>query len=123
MSRRVQYARFVVRNAWMSQEFGVSYATKLFGAEAVASLPRISRGKRKGLIKGILVWKKCDVGGWAHSYIGGYVQYPGFVDAHIEVDGVVVLHTTSPSYEHKVKIDQEEEARREEIAKRDLEFA
>lgn len=109
MPRSVQYARCETNSAYMSGDFAVSYATRLFGAEAVANLPRISRGKRKGLIKGMLSWTKCTVGGWQHrGAFGGGVVYPGFVSAEIEVDGVKVVETRYPTHEKKMAREAEE---------------
>lgn len=111
MARTVQYARTETKSAFMSGDFAVSYATRLFGAETVANLPRISRGKRKGLVKGMLSWTKCIVGGWQRSgAFGGGVVYPGFVSAEIEVDGKVVMTTSYPTYEKKMAREAEEKA-------------
>lgn len=105
----VQYASTETKIAYMSGEFAVSYATRLFGAEAVASLATISRGKRKGAIKGVLSWTKCTVGGWQRNgYSGGGVVYPGFVNATIEVDGKIVMETRYPTHEKKLAREAEE---------------
>lgn len=109
----VQYARIDIKTAYMSGDFAVSYATRLFGAEAVAALPLISRGKRKGQIKGLLTWRKATVGGWwREGSEGGRVIYPGFVSATVEVDGKTVLETTFPTHEKKLAADAAREAER-----------
>jgi hypothetical protein len=58
-------AKLTVRNAPLAGTFGVEYAAKLFGAEALADLPRYTRGPRAGMLKGYLIWIRCDVGGWS----------------------------------------------------------
>jgi hypothetical protein len=73
-------AVIVTRSAPLHSEFGFSYATKLFGEEAIASLPRYQRGPHKGEIKAWLVWEKAEKGGWSQKY--GVVR-PGLVWARI----------------------------------------
>lgn len=58
------HAVYETKSAWLSSEFGESYARRLMGDEAVDNLPRYVRGKRKGCLKGRLIWKKCVHGGW-----------------------------------------------------------
>jgi len=109
----VQYARIETRTAYLSTDFGTSYATRLFGADAIAALAKISRGKRKGQTKGLLVWSKATVGGWHRDGYGeGHVVYPGFIDAHIEVDGKKILETNYPCYEKFLAAKAEAEALR-----------
>ena len=72
-------AHIIRRSASLATDFGLSYATKLFGADVVAQLPLFSRGPRKGKIKAFLVWEKAESGGW--SKYG--VTRPGFVHALI----------------------------------------
>lgn len=69
MPRRhgVQYASFDVKSAPLFGDFGLEYATKLFGEETIASLPRYVRGPKKGKIKAYLIWTKCTEGGWSNS--------------------------------------------------------
>jgi hypothetical protein len=120
----VQYASIETKTAYMSGDFAVSYATRLFGVEAVAALATISRGKRKGLIKGVLSWTKCSVGGWwRDGQNEGRVVYPGFVSASIEVDGKTILRTAFASHEAKLKAEADEEQRRIDARRRDEEFA
>lgn len=109
---RVQYAQVTTRTAYLSTEFGVEYATKLFGADAVAALPKISRGPRKGATKGMLAWRKADVGGWMHDGFSGRVVRPGFIDATITVDGREVARTEYRSFEaaQAAKAEAEKEA-------------
>jgi hypothetical protein len=108
----VQYARIDIKTAYMSGDFAVSYATRLFGAEAVAALPLISRGKRKGQIKGILTWQKASVGGWHRNGDASGVVLPGFVSATVSVDGKVVLETTFSTYEKKAAAEAARAAER-----------
>lgn len=58
------YADINERDAWLSSEFGEKMARRYFGDEAVDALPRYIKGKRKGLLKGQIVWRKVDAGGW-----------------------------------------------------------
>lgn len=58
------YARIINRTSYLSTEFGESYARRLFGDYAVDQLPRYVKGKRKGLLKGLLCWSKAETGGW-----------------------------------------------------------
>lgn len=78
-------ARVVTKMAPLSSEFGLSYATKLFGAEALADLPRYIRGPKKGQIKAWLHWMKAESGGWYRRDLRdtGRVLRPGLVEAHI----------------------------------------
>ena len=64
---RKGFAQFETKGAWLSGEFGEGYARKLFGDEIVDALPRYVRGKRKGLIKGRIEWRKCVAGGWVKT--------------------------------------------------------
>ena len=73
-------ARLVTRSAALAEDFGVNYATRLFGAEALADLPRFSRGKNAGKLKGYITWVKAEAGGWSHQY---GVCRPGLVRAWI----------------------------------------
>ena len=98
----VNYATVETRTAYMSTEFAVTYATRLFGQKVVSSLPQISRGKRKGSLKGILEWSKCTRGGWVKG-VGVYV--PGFIKASINVDGKIVASTFHPNFELKIQSD------------------
>lgn len=74
------YAVTVCREAPLSSEFGLAYATKLFGEETIADLPRYVRGPRKGQIKAWLIWEKAEKGGWHRTY---GVTRPGLVGAYI----------------------------------------
>lgn len=58
------YARIESRTAYLSTDFGEEIARKWFGDETVDSLPRFSRGPRKGKIKGVVSWRKVVKGGW-----------------------------------------------------------
>ena len=70
------HASVVTRHARLTEEFGLAYATRLFGEEAVASLPRFVRGKHAGLPKGYLHWVMAERGGWSRE-AGGAVVRPG----------------------------------------------
>jgi hypothetical protein len=73
------YAVVTVQSAWLSTDFGESYARKIFGDEFVDQLPRYVRGKRKGLIKGKIEWLRVESGGWYRKgpgYRNGMVVRP-----------------------------------------------
>lgn len=59
----VNYAQIAQKSAWLSSPFGEEMARRYFGAQ-VDTLPRYVRGKRKGLLKGQLEWRKVVSGGW-----------------------------------------------------------
>jgi hypothetical protein len=58
-------ATLTEKTAALATEFGLEYAERLFGAEALAALPRYVRGKNAGKLKGHLIWIKCERGGWS----------------------------------------------------------
>jgi hypothetical protein len=75
------YAQIDSRTAYLSTDFGEEIARKWFGDESVDSLPRYTRGPRKGKIKGAVAWSKVVRGGWirtgretANSEASGYVE-------------------------------------------------
>jgi hypothetical protein len=61
------YAHIEPRTAYLSSEFGEELARKWFGDESVDSLPRYSRGPRKGQLKGAITWSKVIRGGWVRG--------------------------------------------------------
>ena len=77
---RVQYAQFQTKDADIGTEFGLQWATKLFGQEVIDQLPRYVRGPKKGQIKAHVFWEKCTVGGWVR---GQGVMTPGMNQAWI----------------------------------------
>lgn len=91
----VQYAKLESKSAALSGEFGQSFLKRRFGDDLAAyileTLPKFSRGPRKGLIKGYIHWTKCNEGGWFRSgpsYHGspvGRVIYPGTRDVFISL--------------------------------------
>ena len=66
----VNYAEIEERYSWLSSEFGENMARKYFGDEAVDEMPRYVRGKRKGLLKGQIQWRKVERGGWVSREVG-----------------------------------------------------
>ena len=75
------YAQIDNRSAFLYTEFGEDLARKWFGDESVDSLPRYTRGPRKGKIKGAITWSKIVRGGWvrvskatANGEATGYVE-------------------------------------------------
>jgi hypothetical protein len=74
-------AQIDYRTAYLSTDFGEEIARKWFGDESVNSLPRYTRGPRKGKIKGAVSWSKVVRGGWvsagretADGNYSGYVE-------------------------------------------------
>lgn len=61
------YAQIDGRSAYLSTDFGEEIARKWFGDESVDSLPRYTRGPRKGKIKGAVTWSKVIRGGWVRT--------------------------------------------------------
>jgi len=53
-----------LHTADLATEFGRDWATKLFGQEAIASLPTRQAGKNKGAPKGYVIWRKANGSGW-----------------------------------------------------------
>lgn len=76
------YAQLETRHADLASDFGLEWATKLFGADAIASLPVRQAGKNKGKPKGFVIWRKATVAGYSRD-----VQTPlkvgGLADAWI----------------------------------------
>jgi hypothetical protein len=58
-------AKLSIKSAPLAKPFGLEYATRLFGAEALADLPRFKRGKNAGQIKSHLRWVRTVTGGWS----------------------------------------------------------
>lgn len=73
------FAESETNDAWLSSEFGESYARRIFGDEIVDGLERYKRGKYKGKLKGKIVWRKITKGGWV-SGVG--LASPGTCYAH-----------------------------------------
>lgn len=61
------YARLETLSAPLTTEFGLDWATKLFGAEAVASLSVFTKGKNKGKPKQSIIWRKATTPGWCRE--------------------------------------------------------
>jgi hypothetical protein len=62
-----KYAVLCPKSAGLETEFGLSWATTIFGAEAIASLPIRTVGKNKGAPKGYVIWRKAIVPGWCRE--------------------------------------------------------
>jgi hypothetical protein len=73
------FAQVEIHESWLSTEFGESYARRTFGNEIVDTLPRYVKGRRKGQLKGKIIWRKVVKGGWI-SGVG--VVSPGKTFAH-----------------------------------------
>ncbi len=68
------YAQIDTNSAFLFTEFGEKIARKWFGDALVDTLPRFTKGARKGKLKGQVSWQKVVRGGWVRSYEGGYVE-------------------------------------------------
>jgi len=72
-------AQIETKKTYLSSDFGESYARKIFGDDLINQLPRITRGERKGKLKGYIVWDKVISGGMtSKKYVrnGGYSYEP-----------------------------------------------
>lgn len=69
MSRCPAYAQTITKSAALSTEFGLSYATRLFGSEAIESLSRLKSGPNKGHPKGHIIWQRTTTAGY-HPTMG-----------------------------------------------------
>lgn len=63
MARR-PYVQLTHRTASLAEQFGYDYAVRLFGQEAIDSLPVRASGKNKGKPKGFLIWRTAMTAGW-----------------------------------------------------------
>lgn len=77
-----------LKSAYLSNEFGRDYAMRVFElteAELEAIVGRYTRGKRKGLLRGLLTWKHCIRGGW---YVTGHGDWDGRTSGHVVKPGL-----------------------------------
>lgn len=68
---RTSHAQTIQKSADLASEFGLAYATRLFGEEAIASLPVRTAGKNKGKPKGYVCWLKTTSPGYCVYVSGG----------------------------------------------------
>lgn len=73
--------QFDCKHAALSTDFGRDWATKLFGEEAIASLPVLKSGKNKNHPKGFVQWRKAVTSGFIPGF--GPVQAGQLIDAWI----------------------------------------
>lgn len=78
------YARTIDRYAPLSSDFARDFVERRFGKAAAEVIyetaPKFTRGPRKGLPKGYVLWTKCESGGWFRPNPGssyGHVLKPG----------------------------------------------
>lgn len=62
-----KYATLETRSADLATPFGLDWATRLFGAAAIASLPTRQAGKNKGAPKGHVIWRKAATAGYCRE--------------------------------------------------------
>ena len=95
----VQYAKVENRYAYLSTDFGIEMARRWFTEEELALVPVITRGKRKGKLRGLIKWKKAAEGGWSRAK--GGVVYPGISDVALvwtaQRPGLTPIEETLPS--------------------------
>lgn len=77
-----RYVQVDHKAADLASEFGLDWAKKLFGDEAVASLPVRQAGKNKGSPKGFVIWRKALSSGYCRECCGP-VREGQLVDAWI----------------------------------------
>jgi len=65
-----KYAVLTTKTADLASDFGLEWATKLFGEEAIASLPVRQAGKNKGKPVGFVGWRKAVVAGYCREVCG-----------------------------------------------------
>lgn len=69
MSRgRFDAIQLETKSAKLSTDFGLEWATKLFGEEAINSLPKLTRGKDAGKPKGYVIWRKALSSGYSRDF-------------------------------------------------------
>jgi hypothetical protein len=61
------YVRLDQKAAELSSDFGLDWATKLFGAEALVDLPKYTRGPKAGKPKGYVIWRKAATSGYCRE--------------------------------------------------------
>jgi hypothetical protein len=83
MAKRT-YATLQVKSADLASDFGLGWATSLFGAEAIGSLPVRASGKNKGKPKGFVIWRKAASAGYCRE-VCSPVAIGQFTDAWIGV--------------------------------------
>lgn len=62
-----RYADLDTKYATLSEDFGLNWATKLFGVEAITSLPTYQRGPKAGKPKAYVIWRKAATAGWCRE--------------------------------------------------------
>lgn len=93
----VNYAVFMDNYAYLSEDFGRDLALKKFDLceeQLEKIVGRYTRGKRKGKLRGKIVWTKCVKGGWVKTgpydfdadRANGYVASKGKCDNFLLVD-------------------------------------
>lgn len=99
----INYAQFSSHNTYLSNEFGRDFAMRTFNMtlEDLQKLVGVkTRGKRKGMLRGYIFWKKCIKGGWVKTgkydfdtmQAHGHVQMPGMVAVCLTDDKFTFLH-------------------------------
>jgi hypothetical protein len=74
------------RVMYLSDETSIEIATRWFGAEAIAALPKYSKGKYKGKLKAVVTYRKCVKGGWVSEGAEGYGHVERRVDKVISAE-------------------------------------
>ena len=83
MARRSCHAQFKSKQAYLSGQFGEDMARRYFGNDLVDAMPRYVRGKRKGLLKGQIVWRKVERGGFVITGLNEGEGPSGYVERRV----------------------------------------
>jgi hypothetical protein len=87
------YATIESKSAPINSEFGMNFACRLFNLtpeELEAKVGRYSRGPRKGLLRGWLVWAKTTKGGWVKT--GAYDHDAGAGNGFVAPANLTFAH-------------------------------
>lgn len=89
------------KKTYLSSDFGESYARKIFGDNLINQLPKITRGERKGKLKGYIVWDKVISGGMTSVKYVYNGQYRNSSDRYLEIrkNSVIYAAIWLPEYE------------------------
>lgn len=89
------------KRTYLSSEFGESYARKIFGDDAINQIPRITRGERKGKLKGYITWDKVISGGMTRKKYILNGEYRHDTEKYLETrkNSVIYVAIWLPEYE------------------------
>jgi hypothetical protein len=122
----IQKAQITSNQSYLSDDFGLQLAIKKLGMteeQLAEKLGRYSRGKRKGKIKGCLVWEKTTCGGWVSTgYGSGFVcRFSGITFNYHVIDSWSGDVLIAPFQDRMRDLDQLCLAKEKEIKERKTE--